>query len=155
MGKGGEEVKVNKNRKVKLNKNTYYITICSLQGFLHAPNDFTMFPFRPWILLAWIILSMAKSWQRYLSSDGETCAVYGGAGSLRAHHRCHYCCCYCCYCSPPSCHSMLASHPANSLVPEHTATTQREHEVRCQIWKLIYECKEWSIFAGLLLRTGQ
>jgi len=141
-------VELNKNKEVKSNKNTHYTTICCLQqkfqfwklipkevtnhqlihttGYLHASNDFTTSQFWPWILLAWIILSITKRWQRYLSSDGETCAVCGGAGSLRAHHHCHYCCCYCCYCSLLSCHSTLASHPANLLLPECTVTTQCE-----------------------------
>lgn len=158
-----EEVKLN-NRKVTWNKGkilhyclqfTMNISILEANAIkvtnhqlinttrcLYAPNDFMMFPFWPWLLLARIILSMAKSWQCYLSSDGETCAVCGGAGSLQARHHCHYCCCYCCYCLPLSCHSMLASHPANSLVPEHTATTQHEHQGRCWIWKWMkYFCR--------------
>ena len=125
-------------------------------GYLHASNDFTTSHFCPWILLARIILSIAKRWQHYLSSDGETCAVYGGAGSLQAHHHCHYCCCYYCYCLLLSCHSTPASHPANLLVPEHTVTTKCEQAVTCWIWKWLYGWNnEWSIFAGLVLITHQ
>lgn len=82
-------------------------------------NNFkAAFLLEPGILLEWTVQSLAKRWQFYLSSDGETYAVCGGAGNPQAHHRCHYyyCCC-CCYCSPLSCHSMLALHPADSLVP--------------------------------------
>lgn len=80
-------------------------------------EDFTA-KFQAWTKLDSIVLSLAKRWQFYLSSDGETYAVYGGAGSLQAHHHCR-CCCYC-YCLLLSCHSMLTSHPEDLLVPEHT-----------------------------------
>jgi hypothetical protein len=80
-------------------------------------DDFTA-KFQVWTRLDWIVLSLAKRWQIYLSSDGETYAVYVGAGSLQAHHHCRYCCC--CYCLLLSCHLTLASHPEDLLAPEQT-----------------------------------
>jgi len=90
--------------------------------------------YSPEIPLDWRLLSLAKRWQLYLSSDGEIYAVCGGAGSPRARHRCRYCCC-CCYCLLLNCRSMLTSRPADSLAPEHTPWVTVTKQICSKIWK--------------------